>query len=111
MQLSLFLLPLLPLLVAGHGAVVHPPPRNRVIVILMMKMSIDINLTNMLTFSLAIIMIMVVKMMTMMISVVMMMMIKELARWTVNYPLGLDLCLVLFQGWTLGLFFFWMIIF
>jgi len=30
MKLCLFLLPWLPLLVSGHGAVVHPPPRNRV---------------------------------------------------------------------------------
>ena len=36
MQLSLVLLPLLPLLVEGHGAVVHPPPRNRVIIIIML---------------------------------------------------------------------------
>ena len=64
----------------------------------------------MLTFTLSIIMIMVVKMMMMMISVVMMMMLKELSRWTVNYPLGLDLCLVLFRGWTLGLCIYWMII-
>ena len=37
MKLCLFLLPLLPL-VYGHGALVHPPPRNRVIIIMMNKM-------------------------------------------------------------------------
>ena len=88
MKLCLFLLPWFPFLVSGHGAVVHPPPRNRVITIMMLMMMLTMVMLTM------------VMVMMMMVMVVMLF----INRWTASYRLGLDPCLVLFPGLMLGLF-------